>query len=275
MKVRLARSLGFCFGVKRAINIAEEYKNTPTLGPLIHNKKEIDRLQDDFGVSVIESAEDALEESSVIVRTHGIERDKRELLKDRGVDIIDATCPYVTKPQKICEDMSAKGYQIVIFGDIEHPEVKGVMSYSKSKPIVVGSVDELVNMEFEQKVALVSQTTKKISNFLKIVDYLIRRCGEVRVFNTICNATSQNQDAARELAKEADIVIVVGGKNSSNTKQLLTICKEYTDAYLVEDESEIEEKWFKGKSLCGISAGASTPDWIISKIVKKIEGYQF
>jgi 4-hydroxy-3-methylbut-2-enyl diphosphate reductase len=275
MKVRLARSLGFCFGVKRAINIAEEYKNTPTLGPLIHNKKEIDRLQDDFGVSVIESAEDALEESSVIVRTHGIERDKRELLKDRGVDIIDATCPYVTKPQKICEDMSAKGYQIVIFGDIEHPEVKGVMSYSKSKPIVVGSVDELVNMEFEQKVALVSQTTKKISNFLKIVDYLIRRCSEVRVFNTICNATSQNQDAARELAKEADIVIVVGGKNSSNTKQLLTICKEYTDAYLVEDESEIEEKWFKGKSLCGISAGASTPDWIISKIVKKIEGYQF
>lgn len=275
MKVVLAKNLGFCFGVKRAINIAEEFKNTPTLGPLIHNKKEIDRLQEDFGVGVIDSAELALEESSVIVRTHGIERDKRELLKKRGVEIIDATCPYVTKPQKICEDMSKEGYQIVIFGDIEHPEVKGVMSYSKSTPIVIGSVEELESLEFDQKVALVSQTTKKISNFLKIADHLVKRCSEVRVFNTICNATAQNQDAARELAKESDVVIVVGGKNSSNTKQLLTICKEYTDAYLVEDESEIEKDWFRGKGSCGISAGASTPDWIISKIVKKIEGYQF
>lgn len=270
MEIRLAKNLGFCFGVKRAINIAEQHENTPTLGPLIHNTKEIDRLKADYGVDVLEDTDGVKDGSAVIVRTHGIQKHKRELLRKKSVDIIDATCPYVTKPQQICEDMSQKGYQIVIYGDVNHPEVKGVMSYSKELPIVVMSKEEIDLGRLSQKIALVSQTTKKISGFLEIANFLIQNSPEVRVFNTICNATTQNQDAARELSKDADIMIVVGGKNSSNTKQLLYICQEYTNAHLVEDESEIEQKWFRDVKLCGITAGASTPDWIIQKIVDKI-----
>jgi len=270
LEIRLARNLGFCFGVKRAINIAEEHTNTPTLGPLIHNKKEIDRLKKDYGVEVFEDIKDLGDASSVIIRTHGIEKDKRRELQEKNISIIDATCPYVTKPQQICQDMSKEGYQIVIYGDIDHPEVKGVMSYGGTSPIVVLSLEEIKDKKLSSKVALVSQTTKKISGFLELVNYLVSNIQEVRVFNTICNATTQNQDAARELAGEADLMIVIGGKNSSNTKQLLYICQEKTRAYLVEDESELDPSWFDGVNICGISAGASTPDWIIQKIVDKI-----
>lgn len=271
MEVRLAKNLGFCFGVKRAIHIAEGHTHTPTLGPLIHNKNEIDRLKLDYGVEVLDDADSISEGSAIIIRTHGIEKEKRKLLEEKSVSVIDATCPYVTKPQQICEDMSLEGYQVIIYGDIDHPEVRGVKSYAGDRASVVLSLEEIKNIKLSPKVALVSQTTKKISGFLEVVAYLVENCSEVRVFNTICNATSQNQDAARELASEADLMIVIGGKNSSNTKQLLTICEELTRAYLVEDESELMPSWFEGVKLCGVSAGASTPDWIIQKIVNKIK----
>jgi len=271
VEVRLAKNLGFCFGVKRAIHIAEEHTHTPTLGPLIHNKKEIERLNKDYGVEVLEDTDSILEGSSVIIRTHGIEKEKRKILEEKNVAVIDATCPYVTKPQQICEDMSLEGYQVIIYGDIDHPEVKGVKSYAGDGASVVLSLEEAKSLKLTPKVAIVSQTTKKISGFLEVCAYLVENCSEVRVFNTICNATSQNQDAARELSAQADLMIVIGGKNSSNTKQLLTICEELTKAYLIEDESELEQSWFEGVRLCGITAGASTPDWIIQKIVNKIK----
>lgn len=271
MEIRLAKNLGFCFGVKRAIHIAEEHAHTPTLGPLIHNKKEIERLSRDYGVEVIEDIESIPEGGSIIIRTHGIDKKKRKILEEKRVNIIDATCPYVTKPQQICEDMSLKGYQVIIYGDIDHPEVKSVKSYAGERASVVLNLKEVKRLKLASKVAIVSQTTKKISGFLEVCAYLIERCAEVRVFNTICNATTQNQDAARELSSQADLMIVIGGRNSSNTKQLLSICKEQTKAYLIEDESEVEQSWFEGVKLCGITAGASTPDWIIQRVVNKIK----
>ena len=274
MEIRLAKSYGFCFGVKRAIKIAEETKNSNTLGPLIHNKKEIDRLKDEFNVGLVEDIDEVNQGDTVVIRTHGIPKDKLNLLQKKDVNIIDATCPFVTKPQQIVEKMSNEGYSVVIFGDINHPEIKGVMSYAKD-PIVVLDVDELKGKKLKEKVATVAQTTRKFLEYQKIVNYLMENCKEVRVFNTICNATFENQDAARELSKEADIMIIIGGKNSSNTKQLFNICKENCeDSYLVEDENELKKEWFIGKKICGITAGASTPDWIIEKVIGKIREFK-
>lgn len=272
MKIKLAASYGFCFGVKRAIKIAENTQNASTIGPLIHNNEEINRLRENFNVKTLHDISEANGVEKAIIRTHGIPKQDLETLMKSKVEVINATCPYVTKPQEICEKMSTEGYEIVIFGDANHPEVKGVESYAIHGAHVVQSIDELKKIQFKaSKIAIVSQTTRKVSEFLEISSYLIARFKEVRVFNTICNATFENQDAARELAKEADVVIVIGGKNSSNTKQLHSICKEYCkDSYLVESEKDLEPQWFENKALCGVTAGASTPDWIIQKIVGKI-----
>jgi len=274
LEIKLAKSYGFCFGVKRAIKIAEQTQNSYTLGPLIHNKKEIDRLKEEFNVGLIEDIDDIGDGDTVVIRTHGIPKNKLQELKNRKTTVIDATCPFVTKPQQIVEEMSKEGYSIVIFGDINHPEIKGVMSYAKN-PIVVLSIDDLKGIKLKEKVATVAQTTRKFEEYQKIVNYLMQNCKEVRVFNTICNATFENQDATKELSQEADIMIVIGGKNSSNTKQLFRISKENCqNCYLIEDENELKEEWFRGKKVCGITAGASTPDWIIEKVIGKIREFK-
>ncbi len=273
MEIKKARSYGFCFGVKRAVEIAENSKDAVTLGPLIHNPLEIERLAKNYNVKFVNSIDEIDENiKRVIVRTHGIAKDKLKKLKEKNVEVIDATCPFVKKPQEIVEEMSKLGYDIVIFGDINHPEIQGVMSYSiHNRVFVVLGVEELKDKKLKDKIATVAQTTRKISDYLKITNYLIENHKEVRVFNTICNATFENQDAVKELSREADIMIIVGGKNSSNTKQLYNIAKENCESYLVENENEINPKWFKGKKLCGISAGASTPEWLVEKIISKIK----
>ncbi len=273
MLIKKAKSYGFCFGVKRAVEIAENSKNAVTIGPLIHNPLEIKRLADNFNVKYVENIEEIDENiKRVIIRTHGIPKDKLKRLKEKNIEVIDATCPFVKKPQEIVEEMSKQGYDIVIFGDKNHPEIKGVMSYSVHKRVfVVLKVDELKNLKLKEKIATVAQTTRKIEEYLKITDFLIKNHKEVRVFNTICNATFENQEAVRELSKEADIMIIIGGKNSSNTKQLYNIAKDNCESYLVESEEEINPEWFKNKKLCGISAGASTPEWLVEKIISKIK----
>lgn len=274
MKIELASSYGFCYGVKRAIEIAEEHKNSFTYGPLIHNKDEINRLKDGFNIGLIENLDEIENDSTVVIRTHGIPKGELESLKKQKNNIIDATCPYVTTPQNIVEKMSAEGYSVVIFGDKKHPEIKGVVSYAKEQEdaFIVLEPHELESLPIKNKVAVVSQTTKKPQDFAKIVTALIQKHKEVRVFNTICNATFENQDAASELAKKSDVMIVIGGKHSSNTKMLHSISqKDCPDSYLIENETELEANWFQGKNSCGISAGASTPDWIVQNVIAKIE----
>ncbi|EMZ39991.1 4-hydroxy-3-methylbut-2-enyl diphosphate reductase [Helicobacter bilis] len=277
MEVILADKYGFCFGVKRAIKITEKIAqnnpNTLTLGPLIHNPLEISRLEKNFGVKVQEDITKLGDSKSVIIRTHGITKQNLEILQTKGVSITDATCPFVTKPQQIVEKMSNDGYNIVIFGDSNHPEVRSVMSYSVKTPIVVSDLESLQQIKkIPKKVAVVSQTTKQIEQFLQIVKYLVSNAMEVRVFNTICNATFENQEATRTLSQKADIMIIVGGKTSSNTKQLFYIAQNHCkDSYLVEDENDIKQEWFAGKKICGISAGASTPNWVIKNVENAIK----
>lgn len=273
MQYKLASSYGFCFGVKRAIKIAENTPHSVTYGPLIHNKMEIERLKQNFGVGLTENFDELSKENSVVIRTHGIQKQEFDKLLEGKFDVVDATCPYVTKPQEICQKMSKEGYDIVIFGDRDHPEVKGVMSYADDmqRVFVVLETQELKSLRLREKVAVVSQTTRKFAEFMRIVEWLLSSSKEVRVFNTICNATGENQEAADELSREADIMLIVGGKNSSNTKQLFEICKtNCTDSFLVESAADIENRWFENKKLCGISAGASTPDWVISEVVERV-----
>ena len=274
MKIKLASNYGFCFGVKRAIEIAEEHRGSVTYGPLIHNKDEIDRLKTGFNIGLAERIEDIETNDSVVIRTHGIPKNELAMLQSQEHNIIDATCPYVTTPQNIVQKMSLEGYSIVIFGDKDHPEIKGVVSYAEDPEdaFIVLEPEELEEIPLKGKVTVVSQTTKKPEDFSKIVTALLQTRKEVRVFNTICNATFENQDAAAELAKEADVMIVIGGKHSSNTKQLHSICeRDCKDSYLIENEKELEADWFEGKELCGISAGASTPDWIVQDVITKIQ----
>ncbi|UTJ06876.1 4-hydroxy-3-methylbut-2-enyl diphosphate reductase [Arcobacter roscoffensis] len=275
MKVKLASSYGFCFGVKRAIKIAEAYENSATMGPLIHNQDEINRLKNDFNVGLYQNLKEVKDDDTVIIRTHGIPKNDLKDLKAQKAKVINATCPFVTTPQQIVKKMSKEGYSILIFGDSSHPEVKGVKSYGEDQDDVhvIMEIDEIKNLNFKNsKIATVAQTTKKKEKYLEIVNHLILRNKEVRVFNTICDATFENQDAARDLSKEVDVMVVIGGKNSSNTKQLHSICKENCeDSYLIENHNEIENSWFEGKKLCGVTAGASTPDWIIQEVVNKIE----
>ncbi|MDD2781403.1 4-hydroxy-3-methylbut-2-enyl diphosphate reductase [Sulfuricurvum sp.] len=271
MKIVLAESYGFCFGVKRAIKIAEENKNSATYGPLIHNANEIDRLKNDFNVALSENLDSFRFGDTAVIRTHGIPKQELALLHERQVNVVDATCPYVTKPQQICEEMSAQGYDIVIFGDEAHPEIKGVKSYADSNVYVVNSPDEIDALKLREKVATVAQTTRKIEEYQQIVRKLMAAHKEVRVFNTICNATFDNQDAVRDLAQQADVMIVIGGKNSSNTKQLHSISQEFCpNSYHIESQEDLDPVWFRGKEFCGISAGASTPDWIINQVVSSI-----
>lgn len=271
MRIKLAENYGFCFGVKRAIRLAEKNPDAVTLGPLIHNPKEIDRLARDFQVHVSESIEGVEPGTRTIIRTHGIEKQKYEKLQDLTQDIIDATCPFVTKPQEIVAAMSAEGYQIIIFGDADHPEVRGVRSYAEGGAEVVASAAEAEKLKLHDKVALVSQTTKKVESFKEVAASLAGRVKEVRIFNTICNATFDNQEATRTLSREVDVMLIVGGKNSSNTKQLHAIALEgCADSYLIEDKNDLKTEWFAGKTLCGVTAGASTPDWIIQEVIAAV-----
>ena len=277
MKVKLASNYGFCFGVKRAIKIAEDYENSATMGPLIHNQDEINRLKNDFNVGLYNNLSDVKDHDTVIIRTHGIPKNDLKHLRTLNAKIINATCPFVTTPQQIVKKMSSEGYSILIFGDSDHPEVKGVQSYAENQDDVhiVLEPTDLENIIFKNnKIATVAQTTKKKEKYLEIVNYLILKNKEVRDFNTICDATFENQDAARELSNEVDVMIVIGGKNSSNTKQLHSICLENcSNSYLIENETELENSWFLNKKLCGVTAGASTPDWIIQQVVDKIESF--
>ncbi len=245
------------------------------MGPLIHNQKEIDRLKNNYDISLHQNINEVKQNDTIIIRTHGITKDNIQQLKTKDADIINATCPYVTTLQNIVKNIDQNIYSVVIFGDKNHPEVQGAKSWASNLDdiYVVLSADEFENITFKKdKIAIVAQTTRNKQNYLKIVNKLILKYKEVLVFNTICDATLQNQDATYELSKQTDIMLIIGGKNSSNTKQLFDIAlSNCANSYLIEDEKELQDVWFENKKICGITAGASTPNWIINNIIEKLK----
>ncbi len=284
MEIIIAKHAGFCFGVRRAVNIAEraveDIKNGPiyTDGPIIHNPQEVNRLKE-RGI-IPGTFEEFKEGSTVIIRSHGIPPDRERALKDKGLNIIDATCPYVKAVHEAVTKLVREGYFVVIIGEKNHPEVIGAYGYLKDgggEGVIVETFEDIEWVKDKEKVGIVSQTTQHEEFFKRIVGEISVWVKELKVINTICNATSERQEGVYELAPKVDVMIVVGGKNSGNTRRLYNIARSLNDrSYHIETADELEEEWFKGAKKVGITAGASTPDWIIESVrerIREICGY--
>lgn len=274
MKVILAKHHGFCYGVKRAVKIAQDSVSLEgkayTLGPIIHNPQMVEKLANE-GIGMVHSLDD-IRQGTVIVRSHGVGPKVYEQAEEKGLTLVDATCPHVKKAQMAAYELSEAGYQVIIVGEKSHPEVKSIFEWSKNRAIIIEHEAELNDIVFLNKVGVVAQTTFSGEEFQKIVNSLIERVENVKVERTICNATEKRQEAAMELANQVDMMIVIGGKNSANTTRLAELClKKNKHTYHIETVNEINDNWFnKGINTIGITAGASTPDWLIEEVYHKM-----
>lgn len=271
MEMFLAQSAGFCFGVKRAIDIAyqtadESNNKVYTLGPIIHNEQVINRLKE-LGINEIDSLDSITENSTVIIRTHGVAPEIYESLISSNIDFIDATCPFVKKIHKIVREYHNKGYKIIIFGDKNHPEVQGINGWCDYSAYIVENLSQIENSETSDKVCIVAQTTFSKEIWKKIKEFAKTSCKDVLLFDTICSATYERQKEAKEIAEKSDCMIVIGGRHSSNTKKLFDICaKLCPNTFHIETVSELP-KSVLDRNAIGVTAGASTPEWIIKEVI--------
>jgi (E)-4-hydroxy-3-methyl-but-2-enyl pyrophosphate reductase/cytidylate kinase len=270
-QIRLARHSGYCFGVRRAIQMALEASQTDkqvyTLGEIIHNPGIVHDLETK-GIRVAKDASE-LKNSVVIIRSHGITKDEMETLKTNGNEIIDATCPYVNRTHELMQKLVLEDYPVLILGDSKHPEVIGMLSYGDERTKVVSADSEIPPTE-SRRLALISQTTQKLNNLEKLACKLLSQCLELRVFNTICLATSQRQEATVELAKASDAMLIIGGFNSANTRALAALSESYCPTYHIEDDVQLNNIDLSGFEKIGLAAGASTPEEIIIKVYNRV-----
>ena len=275
MKILTAKRAGFCFGVKRAIDISFDIaKEIPegvyTLGPIIHNPQVIEKLKTE-GIFPLDKVEDihSREIKALIIRTHGIPHEIYDEISSQDFRLIDATCPFVKNAQHFAQQLKENGYQVVILGDSTHPEVKGIMSYAGEDVVVVDENSQLPHLK--TKVGIVVQTTKPVEALKKLLSNIIEHVKEVKVYNTICNSTALRLKETADMARKVDVMIVVGGKNSANTTQLSNLCRSLSvRTHHIETEGELKKEWFTNARTAGVTAGASTPDWIIKKVEKRI-----
>mgnify|MGYP002514734602 CR=1 FL=1 len=274
MEVILAKTAGFCFGVKRAVDTVYEQietgKKIYTYGPIIHNEEVVKDLEAK-GVTVIETLDELknCEAGTVIIRSHGVSKAEYNFIKEHNFEIVDATCPFVKKIHNIVEQESEAGKHIVIIGSKEHPEVQGIMGWSKTDATVIENVQETVEFEPKQdeKLCIVSQTTFNYKKFQELVEIFEKKGYDVNVVNTICNATEVRQTQARQIAKEVDVMIVIGGKHSSNTRKLYEICKkECEQTYFIQTLNDLDFQSSSNIQKVGITAGASTPNNLIEEV---------
>jgi len=277
MEIIAAQHRGFCYGVKRAIGMAEECIGKPgrvhTLGPIIHNPQMVKRLSDE-GISVVNDLSKINDYSTVIIRSHGVGPEVYAEAQAKNLQIIDATCPHVKKAQQAAQQLLSDGYTVVVVGEKRHPEVKSIVEWSGNTALVVETVAEAVNLATYTKIGVVAQTTFGGDVFQAIVDVLQGKCDELKVSRTICTATDLRQQSALELASRVNVMIVVGGKNSANTSRLKELCRDAgSTVYHIETAEELMIKFFKGVKTVGITAGASTPDYLIEEVFKKVQEF--
>lgn len=273
MKVVVARHAGVCYGVERALKLASEAATrdgrVQTLGPLIHNPQAVAALQE-RGVGVASSLDD-IEGGTVVIRSHGVDPAVVVEAEARGLDVVDATCPFVRAAHTCAAELTASGYAVVIVGESDHPEVEGILAHAGGDALIVERASDLPE-RLDRRIGVVVQTTQQLSTLREVVDDLLPRTAELRVCNTICSATAKRQTAAAELADEVDVIVVVGGHNSGNTTRLAEICRSHNDrTHHVETAAELQSAWFTDAAVIGVTAGASTPDEQIQGVITAIE----
>ena len=274
MKIVIAKNSGFCFGVRRAIDLAISFSkkvgNVYTIGPIIHNPQVVEKLAAE-GIKVARRIGDLENKSSVVIRAHGVPKKMLELLKKKNARILDATCPYVTRSKKYAEELSKEGYRVVILGNPKHPEIKYISSYIPGNKVLLKTEGDVKKVGFSRKLGIITQTTQSPENFIKIASMLLNYSNEFKVFNTICPDAINRQKEAQRLAERSDLMLIIGGKNSANTVRLAAISKKIQPrTYHIEESKEIEKSWFKKARNVGVVTGASTPQWIIENVVGKI-----
>jgi 4-hydroxy-3-methylbut-2-enyl diphosphate reductase len=274
LKLILAKQAGFCFGVKRATQMAFEAADkggkTCTLGPIIHSPQVVKQLEE-MGVKVLDNIKE-LDSGAIIIRSHGVTAEELQEANRRELEVVDATCPFVKKAQEHVKSLSQAGYDVVVVGDADHPEVQGIVSYARGKVYVAGSGEEARRLVISGKIGIVAQTTQSFENLKNVVLECLAKGSEIRVFNTICDATAVRQEEAKELAKQVDCMIVIGGYNSANTTRLSQVCAELQPkTYHIETARQLNAEWFNGVETVGVTAGASTPKWVIDDVLHRIE----
>jgi len=280
MRITIARTAGFCWGVRRTVNkvletTADAKAPVATLGPVIHNPQTIEKFES-RGVKVYQKVDEVPDGTTLIIRTHGAVVPEQALARARGLDVIDGTCPYVKFPQVMAQRLSRDGYHLIILGDANHAEIKGVASYAEGPYTIVRTGEAIPDLPGVKKVAVISQTTNDATYFKQIVGEAALRFREVRAVNTICYDTGERQTEVRELAARVQVLVVVGGRMSANTRHLAEIGAEIlppSRVHHVERAEELEAAWFEGIEEVGISAGASTPDDVIDAVASAIAGF--
>lgn len=276
MKVLLADEYGFCFGVERAVDMVEEAlcegDTVRTLGPLIHNEQEMQRLGTQ-GVATISDPVQIKRGETAVIRAHGVTPEVQRELEERASKVVDATCPFVTRVQKLAARAAAEDRHVVIVGSPEHPEMIGVKGYAPEHAFIIKDETEVADLPRLRKPLVVSQTTIKAKTFFDTAEAVKTKTDdEVQVINTICSATRDRQDAARALSNMVDAFYVIGGRHSSNSIKLVGVCKENCEkSFLIETEDEINPDDLVGVENVGVTAGASTPQWLIQKVVARLE----
>jgi len=266
----IAEDQGFCWGVRRALDIVNQHEQVYIYGDLIHNKQVVELLEKN-GKKIIQEI-NGNEDKPIVITTHGTTLDEFEKINAYGLEIIDTTCPLVSVIYRAGKKLESNGYHILILGDAQHIEVKGIASRMKD-PIIINSEEQLENIHLPEKIGVICQSTFSQQKFVHLTEILARRVKEIRIKNTICSPTQKRQSAAEKLAKCVDIMIVVGGFHSSNTKKLFEMTQKQVESYHIETADQLDSSWFKGKTEVGITSGASTADWIVDKICEKIRSF--
>jgi (E)-4-hydroxy-3-methyl-but-2-enyl pyrophosphate reductase len=276
LEIIVAKSAGFCFGVNNAVKLVNELIETEksgiyTYGPIIHNDQVVELLSSK-GVEKIDNLDDVIPGRHIVIRAHGVSPEIYDIINSKGLILNDATCPYVKKIHNLVNEKSKEGYQVIIVGDKDHPEVVGIKGWCSNKASVVNSISDVDKLNIEgDKICVVAQTTLSKQRWDEIVEYLENKFGNIVKFDTICSATSKRQDEACEISKKVDMMIIIGGNHSSNTQKLYDICKKNCPkTYKVETSGELPPVDIKKIKKIGISAGASTPDWVIEEVIKKM-----
>ncbi len=275
MEVLLANEYGFCFGVERAVEMVEDALGVGapvrTLGPLIHNTQEMQRLECE-GVAMVQDPSQVSKDEIAVIRAHGVTPQVQAELEKRAAQVVDATCPFVTRVQRLAERAAKDGRHVVVAGNPDHPEMIGVVGYAPNNTFVVRDAEDVANLPALHEPLVVSQTTLKLQTFLEVAEAVRAKAdAEPQVVNTICSATRDRQDAARALAGLVDVFYIIGGKHSSNSIKLLAVCQEQcAKSFLIETQQEINPADLNGAKRVGVTAGASTPNWLIDQVVKRL-----